>query len=214
MRLIFAVICLVAMSFCQDKDTERLKELKTLPKDVKQVILVQDYKLSLWNRKDCKEGKECCGWEKAFEAPCYYGRNGLNADRHDGDGTTPIGLFKVLYSFGNAPDPGSAMTYRQINKTTYWSGEKEDYNTWVEVEPGTRDMKHSEYLFRYKVSYKYAMAIDFNTNPVVYGKGFAIFIHCDYPGDDSTAGCIAIAEEYMLRLVKECKEGTYLWVKK
>ena len=90
MRLIFAVICLVAMSFCQDKDTERLKELKTLPKDVKQVILVQDHKLSLWNRKDCKEGKECCGWEKAFEAPCYYGRNGLNADRHDGDGTTPI----------------------------------------------------------------------------------------------------------------------------
>ena len=31
--------------------------------------------------------------------------------------------------------------------------------------------------------------------------------------DETTAGCVAIEEQYMLRLVKECKEGTYLWVK-
>lgn len=31
--------------------------------------------------------------------------------------------------------------------------------------------------------------------------------------DQTTAGCVAIEEKYMLRLVKECKEGTYLWVR-
>ena len=214
MRLIIAIICLVSMSFCQDNDTVRVKELKTLPKEVKQVILVQDHTLSLWNRTACKDGKDCCGgWEKAFEVPCHYGKNGLSSDRHDGDGTTPMGLFKVTLVFGNAPDPGSAMPYRQITPTSWWSGEKEDYNTWVEVEPGTREMKRSEHLYRFKISYKYAMAIDFNTNPVVWGKGFAIFIHCDYLDDQTTAGCVALEEKYMLRLVKECKEGTFLWVK-
>lgn len=213
MKLIIAAICFMSMMIGRDNKT--VEELSTLPKEVKQVILVQDHKLSLWNRTD---GEECgcddvSGWEMAFEVPCHYGKNGLSADRHDGDGTTPIGLFKVLYCFGNAPDPGAGMTYRQIQRTSYWSGEKEDYNTWVEMEPGTREMGRSEYLFRFKISYKYAMAIDFNTNPVVWGKGFAIFIHCDYLDDQTTAGCVAIEEQYMLRLVKECKEGTYLWVR-
>jgi len=204
MRILIAIICFVSMIIGRDNKT--VEELSILPKEVKQVILVQDHKLSLWNRTDAS-------WEQAFEVPCHYGKNGLSADRRDGDGTTPIGLFKVLYSFGNAPDPGAGMTYRQIQRTSYWSGEKEDYNTWVEMEPGSREMKRSEYLYRFKISYKYAMAIDFNTNPVVWGKGFAIFIHCDYLDDQTTAGCVAIEEQYMLRLVKECKDGTYLWVK-
>lgn len=204
MKIILAVICFISMIIGRDNKT--VEELSILPKEVKQVILVQDHKLSLWNRTDAS-------WEQTFEVPCHYGKNGLSADRRDGDGTTPIGLFKVLYSFGNAPDPGAGMTYRQIQRTSYWSGEKEDYNTWVEMEPGSREMKRSEYLYKFKISYKYAMAIDFNTNPVVWGKGFAIFIHCDYLDDQTTAGCVAIEEQYMLRLVKECKDGTYLWVK-
>ena len=213
MKLIIAAICFMSMMIGRDNKT--VEELSTLPKEVKQVILVQDHKLSLWNRSD---GEECgcddvSGWEMAFEVPCHYGKNGLSADRHDGDGTTPIGLFKVLYCFGNAPDPGAGMTYREVQRTSYWSGEKEDYNTWVDLEPGSREMKRSEYLYKFKISYKYAMAIDFNTNPVVWGKGFAIFIHCDYLDDQTTAGCVAIEEKYMLRLVKECKEGTYLWVR-
>jgi L,D-peptidoglycan transpeptidase YkuD (ErfK/YbiS/YcfS/YnhG family) len=213
MKLIVAAICFISMMIGRDNKT--VEELSTLPKEVKQVILVQDHKLSLWNRTD---GEECgcddvSGWEMAFEVPCHYGKNGLSADRRDGDGTTPIGLFKVLYCFGNAPDPGAGMTYREVQRTSYWSGEKEDYNTWVDLEPGSREMKRSEYLYKFKISYKYAMAIDFNTNPVVWGKGFAIFIHCDYLDDQTTAGCVAIEEKYMLRLVKECKDGTYLWVR-
>ena len=194
------------MSMMIGRDNKTVEELSSLPKEVKQVILVQDHKLSLWNRT-------AESWDMAFEVPCHYGKNGLNADRHDGDGTTPIGLFKVTLVFGNAPDPGSAMPYRRITPTSWWSGEKEDYNTWVEVEPGTRDMSRSEHLYRFKISYKYAMAIDFNTNPEVWGKGCAIFIHCDYLDDVTTAGCVALEEQYMLRLVKECKEGTYLWVR-
>lgn len=204
MKLIIAAICFMSMMIGRDNKT--VEELSSLPKEVKQVILVQDHKLSLWNRTDLS-------WEMAFEVPCHYGKNGLSADRHDGDGTTPIGLFKVLYCFGNTPDPGAGMTYREVQRTSYWSGEKEDYNTWVEVEPGTRDMSRSEHLYRFKISYKYAMAIDFNTNPQVWGKGFAIFIHCDYLDDVTTAGCVALEEKYMLRLVKECKDGTYLWVR-
>ena len=84
MRLIIAIICFVSMAFCPNTDTDKIKDLKTLPKEVKQVIMVQDHKLSLWNRTDLS-------WEMAFEVPCHYGKNGLSADRHDGDGTTGSG---------------------------------------------------------------------------------------------------------------------------
>ena len=64
----------------------------------------------------------------------------------------------------------------------------------------------SEYLFRYKTSYKYSMAIDFNTNPVVYGKGSAIFLHCQTK-NKFTAGCVAIPEEAMITVMKNVKAG-------
>ena len=48
MKLFIAAICFMSMMIGRDNKT--VEELSTLPKEVKQVILVQDHKLSLWNR--------------------------------------------------------------------------------------------------------------------------------------------------------------------
>jgi len=167
-----------------------------------QIILVEDHTLSLWNRT--AEGK----WEMVLATYCGYGRNGMSLNRHEGDKTTPIGAFPLTVAFGIADDPGSAMPYRKVTANSYWSGEKQDYNTWVEVEPGTRRMPNSEHLITYTVPYQYCFAIGFNIDPVVVGKGSAIFLHCKSEDHWYTAGCVSVPQDVMVELLRRCHMGT------
>ena len=163
-----------------------------------QIILVVDHTLSLWNKIDGE-------WYEDFETYCGYGRNGLNIDRHEGDGTTPIGAFPILYSFGHGENPGTAMTYKKITPNSYLSGESSTYNTWVE----SSYSMDGEHLADY-YQYQYAMNIGFNINPTVFGKGAAIFLHCKSVGKWTTAGCVSLPENYMLDLLKKSHDGEYI----
>jgi len=167
-----------------------------------QIVLVEDHTLSLWNRT--ADGN----WEMAFATYCGYGRNGMSLNRHEGDKTTPIGAFPLTVAFGIADDPGAAMPYRKVTPNSYWSGEKQDYNTWVEVEPGSRRMRNSEHLITYTVPYQYCFAIGFNIDPMVVGKGSAIFLHCKGENGWSTAGCVSVEQPVMVELLRRCHVGT------
>ncbi len=167
-----------------------------------QIILLVDHELSLWNRNE--DGH----WQLAMEAYAGYGRNGLRLaeERHEGDGTTPIGSFPILFAFGHGENPGTEMAWRQTSPNSYWSDEAATYNTWVES-PAPMSGEH---LRDYTVCYKYAMAIGFNINPVVFGRGSAIFLHIKNPATWSSSGCVSLEEENMLRLLTLCHDGTYM----
>ena len=165
----------------------------------KQIIVVVDHDLSLWQK--AADGS----WKRAFRAYCGYGKNGFSANRHEGDKTTPVGSFPILHAFGTADDADTDMTWKQITETSYWSGEPGSYNTWVE----SPYRISGEHLIDY-YQYKYAMAIGFNRNPTVRGKGSAIFLHCKSTDHWYTAGCIGVREKYMKRLLKACRNGTYI----
>lgn len=84
--------------------------------------------LYLYTKKENK-------WEQGLKAECIYGKNGFSNNRKEGDGTTPIGSFKILYAFGTEENPNTHLKYRKILETSYFSGDvkkKEEYNTWVE----------------------------------------------------------------------------------
>ena len=49
--------------------------------------------------------------------------------------------------------------------------------------------------------YKYCLVIEYNTNPVVKGKGSAIFFHLGIKKPYFTLGCVAIYEENMKTMV-------------
>lgn len=164
-----------------------------------QIILVVDHNFSLWNKT--AEG----WWRRDFEAYCGYGRNGLNANRHAGDKTTPIGSFPMLYAFGKADNPGTTMEYRKITPYSYLSSEYSTYNQWVE---STRGMS-GEHLTDY-YQYKYAMNIGFNINPTVYGKGAAIFLHCKSYDRWWTAGCVSLVESDMVEVLRLSHSGEYM----
>ena len=164
-----------------------------------QILLVVDHNFSLWNKT--AEG----WWRRDMEVYCGYGRNGLNANRHAGDKTTPIGSFPMLYAFGKADNPGTAMTYRKITPYSYLSSEYATYNTWQESARGMS----GEHLIDY-YQYKYAMNIGFNINPVVYGKGAAIFLHCKSYDRWWTSGCVSLLEQDMLEVLRLSHDGEYM----
>ena len=165
-----------------------------------QIIFVVDHNLSLWNKQT--DGR----WTMELESYCGYGKNGFSADRHEGDMTTPIGSFPILYAFGLGDNPGTEMKYRKITPKSYLSGEEETYNQWVESD---KALKGSEHLIDY-YQYKYAMNIGFNIDPTVFGRGAAIFLHCKSTDHWWTAGCVSVPEEVMLNLLQKCKNGAYI----
>jgi L,D-peptidoglycan transpeptidase YkuD (ErfK/YbiS/YcfS/YnhG family) len=67
---------------------------------------------------------------------------------------------------------------------------------------GETSAKSFEHLKLNSIDYKYCMVIEYNTNPVVKGKGSAIFFHVANEKYAPTAGCVAIAENDMLQFLK------------
>lgn len=169
--------------------------------------------LVVGNRHPSKFNAEFSTWQRTPEgwwarvqlAQCGIGRNGLNANRHAGDKTTPIGSFKILYAFGKAPNPGTQMLYRNITPNSYLSSEYDTYNTWVE---SFRPMS-GEHLTDY-YQYKYGMDIGFNQNPIVYGKGAAIFLHCKSYDRWWTSGCVSLEEKDMVEVLQFTQNGAYM----
>ena len=169
-------------------------------KKTNQIIMVIGHNLMLFSKANGR-------WTKDVSSYCGYGQNGfkLANERREGDKTTPIGSFTLPLAFGPGKNPGTSMTYRQITKNSYWSGDYDTYNTWVESSyrvPG-------EHLIDY-VEYKYAMAIGFNMNPTVYKRGSAIFLHCKSADRWYTSGCVSVPEDVMLTLMKKTKNGAYM----
>ena len=69
--------------------------------------------------------------------PAELGRRGLSAHRHEGDGTTPLGIFAIAPTlYGNAPRPrGLRQRYRRLRCGDWWDEDPASprYNRFVVV---------------------------------------------------------------------------------
>ncbi len=183
----------------QNKISALLKNSKTA-QNTNQIILVADHNLSLWNKNS--EGS----WQKNFETFCGYGSGGLSEHRREGDASTPVGSFPILYAFGVGENPGAKMEYKQITENSYLSSESETYNTWVESETPLQSGEHLIEVYQYT----YGMNIGFNINPAVVGRGSAVFLHCKGLGRWTTAAGICVREGDMIKLLKLTQDGAHI----
>jgi L,D-peptidoglycan transpeptidase YkuD (ErfK/YbiS/YcfS/YnhG family) len=137
-------------------------------------------------------------WSLKFETAGFFGWNGLSADRREGDGTTPKGVFTFGRAFGIADDPGSTLPYTKVTDNDVWVDDPASsyYNQWAYEDSPSRDWKSAERLIEYTVEYKYVVSINFNTAPVTPGLGSAIFLHCST--GRPTAGCVSVPEPAMI----------------
>lgn len=132
------------------------------------------------------------------------GRNGIGKSR-EGDGKTPRGQYGFLFGFGIKANPGTLLSYTQVDGTCYWVDDPSSayYNRFVSTKNVVKDWKSAENLLCAGQSYNYALALNYN-QACVPGAGSAIFIHCRPTGG---AGCVAVDESLMLQIVKNVQPG-------
>ena len=146
-------------------------------------------------------------WAEYLRTTGFVGRNGVSANKREGDGITPTGLYSLRRAFGIAEDPGSLLPYHQLAPDDFWVDDPASryYNTMVKVDVPDRDWISAEELSKETVAYKYAVVIEYNTSPVVKGAGSAIFLHCSK--GKPTAGCVSLSDEAMIILLRFIRPG-------
>lgn len=78
----------------------------------------------------------------------------------------------------------------------------DQYNTWVH---GGTSAKSYEQMKRADGLYEFGLVVNYNMNPIVKGKGSAIFIHVWRSSTDGTAGCVALERTNIVRLLEWLK---------
>ena len=148
-------------------------------------------------------------WKQILSTPGFIGRNGLGKEA-EGDGKTPVGVFRFNAAFGIAEDPGCALEYKQVDEDDYWSGDMREgygYNTMVCLRDlPDLDTENSERIMDYSMQYQYCLNISYNEDGTP-GRGSAIFLHCFGPEKPFCGGCVAIPADKMLRVMQNVLPG-------
>jgi L,D-peptidoglycan transpeptidase YkuD (ErfK/YbiS/YcfS/YnhG family) len=143
-------------------------------------------------------------WRYAFPPlPALIGEKGFAppGGKREGDLRTPSGVFNLRRTFGYAPHISTRMPYRRVGKDDLWVDDpfSADYNRWVRR--GETSASSFEVMKLDDDRYRYAIVIEYNTDPVVRGAGSAIFIHVRFDEGVSTLGCVALSREDILRVL-------------
>lgn len=144
---------------------------------------------------------------------CALGRSGVRRDKREGDGATPAGTFP-LRELWYRPDrlrcPETLLECRALERERAWCDDPRDggYNrvVWAPY-PASH-----ERLWRDDQLYDLIIPLGYNDAPAVPGLGSAIFLHVAAPDYGPTEGCVAIARDDLLALLRRCGPATMLSV--
>jgi L,D-peptidoglycan transpeptidase YkuD (ErfK/YbiS/YcfS/YnhG family) len=134
--------------------------------------------------------------------PVALGRAGIKANKHEGDGATPRGVFRLKRLWWRAdrhPRPATLLPARRIRADDGWCEDPADrhYNQPIKVPPQSK----ADRLVRADRLYDFIIELDYNTRPRIAGRGSAVFIHVARPGFAPTAGCVALDINSLRRLL-------------
>lgn len=140
---------------------------------------------------------------RSFAFPCVLGRGGVSADKREGDGATPVGRFalkRVLYRSDRLIPPVTRLPIAPIGRDDGWCDAPDDplYNRPVTLPYAAG----AEHMWRDDALYDVVVVLGHNDDPVVPGAGSAIFMHVAPPDGAPTAGCVALAREDLLTLLR------------
>ena len=130
----------------------------------------------------------------------FVGQHGVSREAHEGARMTPFGLYPVGEAFYFHEKPVTGLDSFIVTENTYWVDDpaSQFYNLRRE---GTtdKDWNSAEHMIDYPYQYEYGFVIRYNMDPIVPGKGSAIFFHIN---DKCTAGCVAVSREECLAYLK------------
>jgi L,D-peptidoglycan transpeptidase YkuD (ErfK/YbiS/YcfS/YnhG family) len=135
--------------------------------------------------------------------PCALGRSGVRADKSEGDGATPKGCFalrRLLYRADRIAKPVTLLPAQALDPADGWCDDPADpfYNRHVRLPYRAR----AEVLWRDDGVYDAIVVLGCNDDPVIAGRGSAIFLHAAKPDLAATEGCIALKLDDLLTALR------------
>ena len=176
------------------------------PASARQLVTVEA-KLARTTYAELRTWRRAGGCWVAVGGPhtARLGKNGLSANRREGDGTTPTGVFRIGRTmYGNEPNPGVRFRYRRLRCGDWWDEDPRSptYNTFQHVPCGQKPPfgGASEGMWQQPRPYPFLAVIEYNTRPAVPYKGSGIFLHAETGGP--TIGCVSIRKEALRAVLR------------
>ena len=145
--------------------------------------------------------------------PVALGRGGIIANKREGDGGTPKGIFRPRRLWWRAdrhPRPKTGLPTRAIRPEDAWCEDpaSRHYNRPVRLNHGDGGdrLRRDDHL------YDFIIEIDHNTSPRMAGRGSAVFLHLARTDFSPTAGCVSMTRSAMLRLLRQMGPDTKIIV--
>ena len=136
--------------------------------------------------------------------PVALGRGGIIANKREGDGGTPKGVFRpkrLWWRADRLPRPQTFLPVRAIRPDDAWCEDpaSRHYNRPIRLgaSGGGDRLRRDDHL------YDFIIEIDHNTSPRVAGRGSAVFLHLARPDFSPTAGCVSMTRSAMLQLLRQ-----------
>lgn len=141
--------------------------------------------------------------------PCAIGRAGFASDKKEGDNCTPLGVFALRecwYRKDRLDAPETRLPLIMTSREDGWCDDPKspDYNRRV-ILPYARS---HETMWREDGVYDIVVPLGYNDDPVVPGRGSAIFMHLIRGDYEPTEGCIALAKPHLLEILARCGTDT------
>tara|TARA_Y100001970_G_C14114255_1_gene792646 strand:+ start:198 stop:689 length:492 start_codon:yes stop_codon:yes gene_type:complete len=148
-----------------------------------------------------------------YKVKCAVGKRGIAIKKKEGDLITPKGKFKIkciLFRKDRVKTLKTKIKKITIKKDMGWCNDptSQKYNKLIKF-----PFHYSaEKLYRNDSSYDIILVLNFNSKPVIKGKGSAIFIHVAKKNYKSTAGCVALYKKDLINLVKFINKKTIVYI--
>jgi L,D-peptidoglycan transpeptidase YkuD (ErfK/YbiS/YcfS/YnhG family) len=140
---------------------------------------------------------------------CSLGKAGISKKVVEGDNITPKGIYKIIkiyYREDRIKNIISKIKLIKIKNNMGWCDDpiSKKYNQLIKLPT----KYHHEKLYRSDKLYDIVIILNYNMNPIVNGKGSAIFLHLSKNLKNKTSGCVALRKKDMLELIKKIKKNT------
>lgn len=142
---------------------------------------------------------------------CAIGSSGLVSPqaKTEGDGGTPIGKWpmrEIIYRADRLHLPRVSLPIRAMLPTDGWCEIPTDANYNKRVQHPyavpVDEMWRDDYL------YDIVVPLGYNDDPVIPGKGSAIFLHLARRDYAPSAGCVTLALDDLLTVLREAEAGS------
>lgn len=140
---------------------------------------------------------------------CSIGKAGIKKKQKEGDNITPKGTFKIIkiyYRNDRIKNIKSSFKLIKIKKNMGWCNDSrsKNYNKIIKLP----NLYRHEILYRKDNIYDIICVINYNTNPIIKGKGSAIFLHVSKRNYQKTKGCIAVKKNQLKKILTLINKNT------